>query len=77
MSVPSLQLGVPVNKLLSSGGGIAEAAGCGFPDSFGDHLVVTHGHQEEEFGYNEVSLCKVNRACTLSILSSMLFPMEK
>ena len=29
----------------------AEAAGCGFPDSFGDSLVVTHGHQEKKFGY--------------------------
>ena len=29
----------------------AEAAGCGFPDSFGNGLVVTHGHQQHIFGY--------------------------
>ena len=29
----------------------AEAAGCDLPDGFGDNLVVTHGHQDQGFGY--------------------------
>ena len=42
----------PCYKLLSSGGrGSAEAAGCDLPDGFGDNLVVTHGHQDQGFGY--------------------------
>ena len=47
-----LQLGVPVNKLLPTGGrDSVEVAGCGFPDGFGDRLVVTHGHQKKKFGH--------------------------
>ena len=47
-----LQLGVPVNKLLPTGGrDSAEAAGRDLPVGFGNGLVVTHGHQKEEFGY--------------------------
>ena len=45
----------------------AKAAGCGLPDSFGDNLVVTHGHQDQYFGYYQVSLRDVNRACALTI----------
>ena len=64
MSLPSLQLGVPVNKLLSSGGrDSAEAAGRDLPVCFGNDLVVTHGHQEEGFSYYQVSLRDVIRAC--------------
>ena len=29
----------------------AKAAGCDLPDGFGDNLVVTHGHQDQGFGY--------------------------
>ena len=36
------------------------------PDSLGDNLVVDHGHQEERFGYYQVSLRDVNRACVLT-----------
>ena len=47
-----LQLGVPVNKLLPTGGrDSVKVAGCHFPDGFDDSLVVFHDHQEEEFGY--------------------------
>ena len=46
-----LQLGVPVNKLLPTGGrDSVEVAGCGFPDGFGDRLVVSQDHQKK-FGY--------------------------
>ena len=46
------QPGVPVNKLLSAGGrDSVEAAGRDLPDGLGDSLVVTHGHQKEEFGH--------------------------
>ena len=44
-----LQLGVPVNKLLPTGGRDSdEVAGCSFPDGFGNGLVVIQDHQEEE-----------------------------
>ena len=46
----------------------AEAAGCDLPDGFGDNLVVTHGRQEEEFGYYKVSLRDTIRACELLII---------
>ena len=47
-----LQLGVPVNELLPTGGrDSVKVAGCHFPDGFDDSLVVFHDHQEEEFGY--------------------------
>ena len=47
-----LQLGVPVNKLLPTGGRDSdEVAGCSFPDGLGNGLVVVHDHQEEEFGH--------------------------
>ena len=50
--LPCLQLGVPVIKLLPTGGrDSVEVAGCGFLDGLGDSLVVIHDHQEEEFGY--------------------------
>ena len=49
--LPCLQLDVPVIKLLPTGGrDSVEVAGCGFPDGFGDRLVVTHGHQKK-FGH--------------------------
>ena len=47
----SLQLGVLLQTSVLRGRDSAEAAGCDLPDGFGDNLVVTHGHQEQGFGY--------------------------
>ena len=59
----------PCYKLLSSGGrGSAEAAGRDLPHGFGDDLVVDHGHQDQVFGYYQVFLHDVNRACVLTII---------
>ena len=33
-----------------------------------DDLVVDHGHQDQIFGYYQVSLRDVNRACALTII---------
>ena len=33
-----------------------------------DDLVVDHGHQDQDFGYYQVFLRDVNRACVLSII---------
>ena len=41
----------------------AEVTGCDLPGGLGNGLVVTHGHQEEGFGYYKVSLRDVNRVC--------------
>ena len=47
------------------------------PDSFGDNLVVTHGHQDQYFGYYQVSLRDVNRACELTYFVNAFLKKEK
>ena len=37
-----------------------------------DDLVVDHGHQDQEFGYYQVSLRDVNRACAHIIVNAFL-----
>ena len=47
-----LQLSVPVNKLLPTGGrDSVKVAGCHFPDDSDDRLVVIHGHQKKKVGH--------------------------
>ena len=73
-----LQLGVPVNKLLPTGGwDSVKVAGCRSPDGIDDKLVVFHGRQKEEFGYYiNVSLRDINRARGLTYVVNA-FPMAK
>ena len=37
-----------------------------------DDLAVDHGHQDQEFGYYQVSLCDVNRACAHIVVNAFL-----
>ena len=47
-----LQFGVPVNKLLPTGGrDSVKVAGCRFPDDIDDRLVVFHDHQKKKVGH--------------------------
>jgi len=47
-----LQLGVPVNDLLPTGGrDSVKVAGCHFLDGFEDRLVVIHDHQKKKVGH--------------------------
>ena len=55
-----LSLAYLLTNVLSTGGGVSvEVAGCGFPDGFGNGLVVTHGRQAHIFGYHIKSLSAI------------------
>ena len=71
--VSGLQLGVPVTNFCPPGGGALprlQVVTC--LTALADDLVVDHGHQDQEFGYYQVSLRDVNRACALTILINAL-----
>ena len=62
--VSGLQLGRPVTNFCPPGGGALprlQVVTC--LTALAGDLVVDHGHQDQEFGYYQVSLCNVNRAC--------------
>ena len=62
--VSGLQLGVPVTNFCPPGGGALprlQVVTC--LTALAGDLVVDHGHQEQNFGYYQVSLRDVNRAC--------------
>ena len=70
--ISGLQLGVPVTNFCPPGGGTLprlQVVAC--LTALAGDLVVDHGHQEQNFGYYQVSLHDINRACVLTI-SSML-----
>ena len=62
--VSGLQRGRPVTNFCPPGGGALprlQVVTC--LTALADDLVVDHGHQEQNFGYYQVSLRDVNRAC--------------
>ena len=76
--LPSLQLGVPVTNFCPPGGGALprlQVVTC--LTALADDLVVDHGHQDQVFGYYQVSLRDVNRACALTIFVNVFLKRKK
>ena len=57
----------PVTNFCPPGAGLLRLQVVACLTALAGGLVVVHGHQEQNFGYYQVSLRDVNRACELTI----------
>ena len=74
----SLQLRRPVTNFCPPAGGALprlQVVSC--LTALADDLVVDQGHQDQDFGYYQVFLRDVNRACVLTIIVNAFLKKEK